>query len=398
MTEPLLEQMNFLISQLEPQFRRSRIDEIDWQDRLIFIKGARGVGKTTLLLQYISEKFANSDKALYISMDAYAVSQMSLFEIAQYHFNNGGTHLFVDEIHKYENWSQELKSIYDLYKKKFIVVTGSSILKIQKGYADLSRRMVEYEIVGLSLREYVNIETGLYLPAYDLQSLLSDHVKIAQQITKQVNPLEYMKKYLEVGYYPYYLESKSSYFQKLNNTINLTIEIDLPHMLGVEIANVSKLKKLIYILATSVPYTINASKLSSSIELNRQTIITYINYLAEGKILSLLWNDGKANTVLTKPDKIYLGNPNMCYLLGRSNANVGTVRETFFINQLSYLYSVATVKDGDFLIDGKYTFEVGGMNKNFDQIANIKKSFIAADDILVGGKNKIPLWMFGFLY
>lgn len=387
-----------LLTELETSFSRDFQEDIDWNERLLFIKGARGIGKTTLILQHILQIFEFDKKVLYVSMDNINMADKRIIDIAKYHYNQGGTHLFIDEIHKYENWSQELKNIYDTYKKLRVVVSGSSILHLYKGNADLSRRGVTYSLNGLSLREYLNIQQKLNLRKYSLDEILKNHVKIASQILKEVNPLQYFKEYLSHGYYPFYLEGKKNFHQKLNQTINQTIENDIPQLFHLELNNINKIKKLLYHIAISVPFQPNTSKLAESMELSRPTLNSYLQYMHEAKILQLLWDSTKAYTLISKPEKIYLQNPNLCHLVLSNSTNLGNLRETFFMNQLvANNYSVSSSTKGDFKVNEKFIFEVGGEGKSFKQIADIKNSYLALDNELIGAGNRIPLWLFGFL-
>jgi len=386
-----------ILNNFETDFRRFYIDEIDWDERLSIIIGARGVGKTTIMLQRIVEQHLADPAVLYISMDDLVVSQFSLLDIADYHYQLGGSHLFVDEIHKYANWSQELKNINDRYKKMKVVVSGSSILDIQKGQADLSRRAVEYEVPGLSLREYINIEAGINFEKLSLQDVLARHIEIAQEITKVTKPGAYFKDYLLHGYYPYYLEGKKNYTRKLNNVLNVTLEVDLPMLLGVEVSMIPKLKKLIYILTTQAPFTPNITQLGASLELDRGTLYKYINYLEKASIIRMLWKKGKSYSLMTKPDKLYLHNTNL-YYLANSTVNIGTLRESFVVSQLAFEHDLRLPAQGDFIVDDKYILEVGGKSKSYKQIANLPDSYVVSDDLLVGAGNKIPVWLFGFLY
>ena len=384
------------LNQYESSFRRNALDHIDWADRLIFITGARGVGKTTLILQHITETFGPDPKALYVSMDAISVIGLSILDIARYHSDRGGTHLYIDEIHKYDRWSLELKNIYDQYRNLHVVASGSSILEIQRGQADLSRRSVEYLIEGLSFREYINIEAEMDIPQVSLTDIIDRHQQVASDLLSQVKPMMYYQDYLQHGYYPYYLESKNSYHRKLNNTLNLTIEIDLPQMLGVEITNITKIKKLIYMLTTQVPFTINVTKMSQALELNRNTLTNYLHFLEKASLFNLLWKRGKSYTLLTKPDKIYLHNTNL-YHLTPTNANIGTIRECFFASQLGSQHDLRLPLQGDFIIDDQYTFEIGGQGKKETQLRGVDGGYIVHDDITIGSGNHIPLWLFGLV-
>ncbi|WP_235291301.1 ATP-binding protein [Portibacter lacus] len=382
---------------LNPRFRRLIIDDIDWNDRLTFILGPRGVGKTTLILQHIKEKFGTDPRALYISMDDLVVSQYKLIDIAKYHFNSGGTHLFIDEIHKYENWSIELKNIYDKLKPYSVVASGSSILEVQQGNADLSRRSITVNIPGLSFREYINIENNSNYQRCSLWDIMDYHVDIAHDIVKEIKPTMLLSDYVKYGYYPFYLEGKQNYHKKLGNVLNLILESDIPYLMNTDISKVAKVRKLIYILSTQVPYQPNISKLAGSLELNRATLTSYLHYLEKASILNLLWDAGKSYSALSKPGKIYLQNCNLSFLSQR-NVNIGTLRETFFLNQINVDHQVNLSKKGDFLVEDKFTFEIGGMNKDFSQLEGVPNSYVVADDLLIGSGNKIPLWLFGFLY
>jgi len=310
----------------------------------------------------------------------------------------GGTHLFLDEIHKYPNWSQELKNMYDRYKKLRVVFTGSSVLHKQSGKADLSRRAVVYNMEGLSFREYINIETGNDFEKVTLQELLKNHESISRDIVKKIKPFMYFDNYLNYGYYPYYLESTTTYHRKLMNTIILMLEIDLPYLRHVEVKYIHKLKKLLYILAQSVPFHPNVSQLSADMDVSRHTVMLYLNYLEESKLLNLLRSKASSDAMLAKPEKVYLHHPNLLHTIGKVAVNKGNERESFFYNQVKNKYKVEYSNAGDFLVEGKYTFEIGGKSKGKKQIKDIKNSYVAADMLEYGFENKIPLWLFGFLY
>jgi len=379
-------------------FRRDLISKINWTDRMIGIKGARGVGKTTLLAQHITESFRNDQSALYVSMDNLAMKGMSLFEIAEQHYQSGGTHLFVDEVHKYVDWSFSLKNIYDLLPDLHVVFTGSSMLAIHKSQADLSRRAIIYELHGLSLREFINIELGLELPAYSLEEILTNHLEIAQTIASQVKILKTFGEYLEIGYYPFYLEGKSSYGLRLEQTINTILDVDLAYSIESNVENIYKLKKLLHSLANSVPFQPNISKLAGSFEFSRNSLNKYLYQLDEACLLTVLLDHGKFYSHISKPEKIYMHNPNLIYAFSNQSPNVGTIRETFFVNQMRNVYQINYVDKGDFLVNEKYIFEIGGKGKTYKQIADLPDSYIVSDELITGVKNKIPIWLFGFLY
>ncbi len=383
---------------LKSSFSRDLIDQIDWNSRMIGITGARGVGKTTLLLQYISQSFGFSDDVLYLTMDHIQLSGVSILEIAAYHTAKGGTHLFIDEIHKSKNWSSELKTIYDLYPDLKIIFTSSSILEIYKGQSDLSRRVKLYDMNGLSFREFLQIEEGVKLKHHALKDIVDNHLDITHSILKTgIKPFKYFKNYLNHGYYPFYLENLSAYPIKLLNIINLTLEIDLVSIKNVDAVSLPKLKKLINLLTSSVPFQPNISKLAGSIEITRNTLLLYLQYLAKAKILNLLQDSGSTYSSIAKPEKVLLHNPNLMSCLQPDSVKISILRETFFVNAISALYQINTTNPGDYIVDDKYRFEVGGANKTNKQIAGLAHSYLVIDDIEIGSKNKIPLWLFGFI-
>ncbi len=379
-------------------FKRSLMDQIQWDARLIGIKGARGVGKTTLLLQFIKENLPIDESTLYVSLDNIWFAENKLSALTDAFVKRGGKYLFLDEVHKYPNWSQELKNIYDDYPELKVVFTGSSLLEILNARADLSRRAVVYTLQGLSYREYLHLRSGIQLPKLDLANLLQNHVQLAREANGQLRPLQYFEEYLRIGYFPYFQEVPSLYYHRIEEAINMTLEVELPLLRKVEVSYVSKLKQLLQIISESVPFTPNVSKLSERIGLNRNTFTSYLFFLQEANLTHNLYKDASGITQLQKPDKIYLENTNFQYALAPKNAEKGSVRETFFVNQLSYQYRLEYVEQGDFLIDQSYTIEVGGRGKTKRQIQGIANSYIAADDLEYGTGTKIPLWMFGLLY
>ena len=379
-------------------FKRSLMNQIQWDARLIGIKGARGVGKTTLLLQYIKENLPIDESTLYVSLDNIWFGENKLSTLTDSFVKRGGKYLFLDEVHKYPNWSQELKNIYDDYPELKVVFTGSSLLEILNARADLSRRAVSYTLQGLSYREFLHLKTGIELPKLTLNDLLQNHLQLAREINGQLKPLHYFDEYLKTGYFPFFQEVPSLYYQRIEEVINMTLEIELPLLRKVEVSYVSKLKQLLQIISESVPFIPNVSKLSDRIGLNRNTFTTYLFFLQEANLTRNIYKDASGITLLQKPDKIYLENTNFQYALAPKNTEKGSIRETFFVNQLSYQYQVEYVEQGDFLIDQSYTIEVGGGGKTKKQIQGIPNSYIASDDLEYGTGTKIPLWMFGFLY
>ena len=379
-------------------FTRYLLPEIDWQDRMISLTGARGSGKTTMLLQHIRKNFLNNEKCLYVSLDNLHFMQNNLLDLADDFVKNGGEYLFIDEVHKYANWSIELKNIYDQLDELKVVFTGSSILEIYKSEADLSRRVVNYSLEGLSFREYIEFEKGILLPKPDLQQIITNHLEISHEVCGKIKPLLEFANYLKHGYYPFYKENKNSYLQKLNNTINLSVEVDLMAVHKLDYNSVIKIKKLLYLLAQNTPYKANITTLAGQIEASRNSVIQFMRMLEKAGMLKLLRTGVKNDGLLTKPEKIYLGNTNLAYAIIEDKPDTGMLRETFFINQMSVKHNITYPRTGDFLIDGKYTFEVGGKGKGIEQIRATEQAYIAADGIEFGFKNKIPLWMFGLLY
>ena len=380
-------------------FVRSTIHEINWNARLIGIKGARGIGKTTLLLQYIKLNLADKlSQTLYVSLDSLWFSTNTLIDLATEFEQKGGKFLFLDEVHKYAGWAQEIKNIYDDFPNLKVVFTGSSLLEILNARADLSRRAVVYSMKGFSFREYVSLETGIEFETLSLPQVLENHLEIATKINQKIKPLQYFETYLKQGYYPFYREQPELYHVRLSEVVNMILEIELPLLRGVELAYIRKVKQLLVIIAESVPFVPNVSKLSEKISINRATLLSYLHYLDEIGLTKNLNKPAFGISLLQKPNKIFLENTNLIYNLAPNNANVGNVRETFFANQLSHKNQVFYSEKGDFLINNEFIFEVGGKDKTNKQISNIKNSYIASDSIEYGFKNKIPLWLFGFLY
>ncbi len=379
-------------------FRRYLLNAIDWNERLIAIKGARGVGKTTLLLQYIRENFDLDESVLYVSLDNLYFQTHTLVDLADEFVRQGGQFLFLDEVHKYPTWSVELKNMYDNHSTLKVVFTGSSMLEIYRGNADLSRRALTYEMHGLSLREFLWLDQNVQLPVYSLEEILQHHVALAQDILAVVKPIPVFRNYLTYGYYPFFAENRTSYQQRLTTVVNLILETDLPAIQKVDYTTINKLKKLLYIIATAAPFKPNIAKLSERIATSRDATLRYLDYLKRAHVISLLRNDTEGISYLTKPEKIFLNNTNLMYALASERVETGNLRETFFYNQLYQAHAVSFGKVGDFVVDKKFTFEVGGRNKSYAQLKGVEQAYVVADDIEVGFKDKIPLWLFGFLY
>ena len=305
----------------------------------------------------------------------------------------------LDEVHKYNGWSREVKEIADLYPDLQVILSGSSMLNLLDGDADLSRRCVGYDMPGLSFREFLQFYKGIELPPFSLEEILSDSQQIASKVNDVCRPLQQFHEYLQYGYYPYYLKNKIDYYTLIEQTVNYVIEAELPILRSVDVTNCRKLKALLSVLSQTVPFEVDISKLAVAIGATRGTVLDYLRYLSDAGLLSLLYSDLLSVKKMQKPDKIYLNNPNLLYALAGSQVNIGTIRECFAVNQLTQRHKVEYGRNkGDFKVDGQWTFEVGGENKSFGQIADIPNSYILADDIEMPHGNKIPLWMIGFLY
>jgi predicted AAA+ superfamily ATPase len=387
-----------LINDISADFQRDYINQFPWNEQLIGIKGSRGVGKTTLLLQYIKKTYGLDSQALYISLDDLYFSENKLIDLADDFVARGGQHLFIDEVHKYPNWPIEIKKIYDYYPKLKVVFTGSSLLEILNSRADLSRRALIYNMQGLSFREYFQFYHKKQFASYTLNEILANHIEIALEINKNIKPLQYFEDYLKIGYFPFYQSNEVLYYKRLIEVVNMILEIELPLLRKVDISNISKIKKLLYIISQVVPFKPNISALAKKINITRNSLLEYLNGIDAANIINMIHRDSFGVSLLQKPEKIYLENTNLVYALSQGEPNLGNLRETFFLNQLSVSHMVSYPAKGDFLIDNKYLFEIGGKNKTQKQIAGEKNAFIVADNIEFGYENKIPLWLFGFLY
>ncbi len=400
------EQIDYLIrifhrrlSATPMSFFRYLYKKIDWNDTLIGIKGPKGSGKSTLLLQHIKDTFKGKelDKALYVSLDNLWFSSHDIIDVVDYHYTHGGTHLFIDEIHYHKHWQTLLKNISDDYPGLHVAYTGSSMLQLENGEGDLSRRLTMYEMRGLSLREFLEFDGVMQIPPVTLDELLENHIDIAMDVCSKIKVLEHFKKYLEVGYYPFYKTVHHGYSQRLQSVANQIIEVDYPNVEDITMSTIRKTKKLLMILAERVPLKPKMNDLYRELETDRNQGLKMLYALQRGGLLMLLSDDAKRPNQLSRPDKIYINNPTMMYALS-PKVDIGTLRETFFMNQLSQGHDVRYPKSGDFLVDRKFLFEVGGKGKSFDQIKDIPDSYLAVDNTEVGHRNRIPLWMFGLLY
>lgn len=382
-----------------PTFERELERKINWNARLISIRGSRGTGKTTLFLQHIKKTFSdNLNKVLYVSLDNIYFSNNTLVELAEKFVSRGGTHLFLDEVHKYENWSKEIKNIYDDFPELHIAFTGSSLLEILNGRADLSRRTLVYELTGLSFREYLSLIKVQDFPIFTLEEILKNNEQLSAEIASKIKPFEFFDDYLSFGYYPYFLEGKDDYFNRLNETLNMILEVELPFLRGLEIAYIPRIKKLLAVIGESAPFIPNITQLAAKIGISRQTLLQYLKYLEDAKLINQLYKKSRGLSVLEKPEKILMENTNLMGLFNGENANTGNRRETFVLNQLLHSHKVDFSEESDFFVDSKYTFEVGGKNKKRKQIQELPDSYIIADDIEFGTDRKIPIWLLGFMY
>ncbi len=396
------------------KYVRPLSDTILWGNHLNAILGTRGVGKTTILLQRLKALELPPSKALYIDMGDVFFQENRLLDFGMEFVAQGGNYLFLDEVHRYGygTWAQELKQLYDVYRHKLkISFTGSSAIEILKQKADLSRRALQYRIPGLSFREYLVLTEGRELPILPYKDILFRHEEILPELLSDPDfrPLESLKKYLREGYYPIFLSEGAGYTRKLNEVIQLVLDSDIPSVVNVGNTDYQKLSRLLYAIASSVPFIPNTTKLSSRLGIGRDTLLKYLNLLESADLVKNLRNEAKGVSSLTKPDKIFLNNTNLLFNLAPNQVELGTVRETFFLNQLSFLEYEAHIlppeirlpKQGDFVLldkNDRYVFEVGGPKKSSKQIGNDPNHFVVADSEITGSAHRIPLWLFGLLY
>lgn len=394
---PLVAVYHRKLAETTTGFKRSLYSRINWNVRMLGIKGEKGVGKTTLVLQHIKETFSNPDDALYVSMDNLWFRTHSVMDLADYLYSIGVYYLFLDEIHKYPDWTTVLKNLYDNFPKLNVVYTGSSMLRIDNSKADLSRRQTLYRLHNLSFREYLEYEGIASFEAHSLEDVLKNHVKYSMDVTSTVKVLKYFPEYLSYGMYPFYKESKGDFHIRLAETVNQTLESDLPAIEDVTFETIQKAGRLLMITAESLPLVPNVSRLCESLGTTRDSCLKMLYALDRAGILNLLTAELKNYKKLVNPDKIFLGNPNIMHALG-GRTETGTIRETFFANQVGAYNTLQYPKKGDFFACGKCLFEVGGRSKSFEQIKDEPNSFLAVDEMETGLGNRIPLWLFGFLY
>lgn len=394
--EKIAEKSAKKINNVSVVFKRYLYAEINRTNRLIAIKGARGTGKTTLLLQLAKE--FKSDEVLYVALDDLFFSENTLYGLAEKFVKIGGKVMLIDEVHKYPNWSRELKLIYDDFLSLKVIFTSSSILDIHKGESDLSRRAVTYHLAELSFREYLLLYEKIELPVLKLQEILENHALISQQFLEHFTPLKHFSKYLKIGNYPYFENNEEEYYQKLRNTVNLILEVDLQSSENLDFHTLVKLKRLLFVIASNVPFTPNIQKISDTIQLNRNALVRALQLLNKAALIRAIYKQTRSISLLNKPDKIWLHNTNLMFAISNENVEIGTVRETFFMQNLAHHHLLSLPNKGDVLVDNTYLFEIGGKNKTKKQIAHVENAFIVNDGIEIGFQNSIPLWLFGFLY
>ena len=389
------------LEEIDMRFERYLKRQIDWENQLIAITGARGTGKTTLLLQHIKEEHGNNpEDVLYVSLDNIYFSTNNLYTLANDFYLLGGKALYLDEVHKYPTWAQEIKNIYDDFPKMKIVFTGSSMLQIFKANADLSRRVRHFQLFGMSFREFLIYEGLLQKTQqpFSLREILENHISITQRLLKEIKPLPAFQKYLQYGYYPYYQEDIKGYGERVMQTFNSIVESDLPNVENIDSYSINRIKKLFYILSKMVPFSPNISQLSQMVDVTRPSLMNYLLLLEKAHAILLLKKEATGVRQMVKPEKIYLQNPNYSYALSVENPETGNLRETFFFNQLQQNHNITYTEQTDFCVDGKFYFEVGGKNKTTRQIKDLNNAYLALDGLETGFRNEIPLWVFGFLY
>ena len=382
------------------RFERYLKRQIDWGNRLIAITGARGMGKTTMLLQHIKEQCGNNpEEILFVSLDNIYFSTNNLYSLADDFYSLGGKELYLDEEHKYPTWAQEIKNIYDDFPKLKVIFTGSSMLQIFKADADLSRRVIHFQLFGLSFREFLIFEglLGKSQIPFSLEDILENHVPIAQKLNKEIVPLPAFQKHLQCEYCPYYQEDIAGYGERVLQTFNTVMESDLPNVESIDFYPINQIKKLFYILSEMMPFTPNVSQLSQMVNVTRVSLMNYLQLLEKSHNVLLLKQKSTGMRQMVKPEKIYLQNTNYNYVLSAENPEIGNLRKTSFFNQLQQNHKVTYTKQTDFCIDGKHYFEIGGKNKTTKQIKDLDNAYLALDGLTIGFRNEIPLWLFGFL-
>ncbi|MBD0288290.1 MAG: ATP-binding protein [Flavisolibacter sp.] len=396
--EELLVKSAFLVLRVHTGFKRYLYRQINWNNRLIAIIGPRGTGKTTLLLQKLHELDKSPTVAAYFSLDDLYFTTNSLVATAEDFYRKGGKHLFLDEVHKYPGWARHIKNLYDFYPDLQIVFTGSSIINIAREEVDLSRRARMYELQGLSYREYLAYTGVLQTEPFQLEELLTTNYPWQKKFPAGFLPLQHFTDYLTYGYYPFFTEDPEGFPLRIQQLVRLIVEYDMAELNDFDIRNAKKLLQLLYILSANVPFKPNLSSLSEKSNIHRNSINNYLLFLEQARLIRLLYPSGISVSVLQKPEKIYLDNTNLAHALSQQHPDKGNLRETFFLNQVSSLHHVSYPQKGDFMVNEKWVFEVGGKTKSGSQVKEVPNSFIVQDDVAFPVGDVLPLWLFGFLY
>jgi uncharacterized protein len=395
--EELIHRSRERINRVSTRYRRDELYRMDWNQRLIGITGSRGVGKTTLLLQRIRERHGLGDEALYLSLDDLYFTEHRLLDLVEDFRRGGGSFVYLDEVHKYPGWANEVKTLYDLYPDLYVVFTGSSMLELHKANADLSRRAVMYQLHGLTFRQYLGIKGLLRHDPVQLDEVLHRSNDLIMSLPDHFRPYPHFREYLRTGYLPFFLESGTWYPDLLQASTRAIVESDMAYLYNIDVRNLKSIYQLLYAVATSPPFKPNIAKISERLEISRNTVVQYLHYLAKADLLVLLSSSKKGLSSMQKPDKIYFSNPNLYYALHPGEPNTGAVRESFVLSQLRRSHDVRYPEKGDFLVDEQYLIEVGGRNKSGHQIAESPQGFIAADDLEYALGRKLPIWLFGWI-
>ncbi len=390
--QSFFETHKYLLEHLESPVRRELMNEIDWSHRLIGIKGARGVGKTTFLLDYAKTHFGFDKSCLYVNLNNLYFTERSIISFADEFRKKGGKTLLLDQVYKYPNWSKELRYCYDNFQDLKIVFCGSAVMRLMDKNEDLKDCVTVYRIDGFSFRENLNLATGNNFPSYSLDEILISHEKISKEITSKVRPLAYFSDYLEHGYYPFFLE-KRNYSENVIKNVNLILEIDISYLEQIELKYLPKLRKLLYSIAKAAPLQPNVSRLSQEIETSRATVMNYLNYLKNGRLINMLFEDSES---AKKPSMIYIQNPNVYYSVTRGEVDQRNMNRTFFLNQVAYRNQVDISKKGDFKVNKQLDFFIGSDALSSKSLG--ENEYLAHELLEVGEKQQIPLWLFGFLY
>ena len=389
---------DYQVSKISTRFKRYLFERIDWNSRLIGIKGARGTGKTTLILQKMAELGINAPKAVYLTLDDLYFTNHTLTETVESIYKLGGVSVYLDEVHKYKGWAREIKNLYDRYENLRIVFSGSSIIDIAREEGDLSRRAVLYELFGLSYREYLEMEAGMKTPRLNLGEILQSSPLIKNRFPEYFRPLERFADYLEYGYYPYFRDDYKTYRVRMQQVIRMIVENDLGGISGYDVRNSHKMLQLLTVVSGSVPFKPNISKLADKIGISRNSLLNYLQLLERARLVNFLYPPNQGISLLQKPEKLYLQNPNLAFALATEQPDMGSLRETFALSQLVVDHRINEPEKGDLLVDNRLTLEIGGKNKSGNQLSGIEQGHLLTDDLEFPSAGRIPLWMLGLLY